>query len=77
MENIQEQEMTMMTGVTPKFLDNPSLQDLETQLERERNKLMHMSFNSEEERHKVISRIRILRSSISMLQGYMQHFALN
>jgi hypothetical protein len=77
MENIQEQEMTMTTGVAPKFLENPSLQDLETQLERERNKLMHMSFNSEEERHKVISRIRILRSSISMLQGYMQHFALN
>ena len=68
----------MMTqDVAPKFLDNPSLQDLETQLERERNKLIQLSFTSEDERHKVISRIRILRSSISMLQGYMQHFALN
>ena len=77
MENIQEQEMTMTQDVAPKFLDNPSLQDLETQLERERNKLIQLSFTSEDERHKVISRIRILRSSISMLQGYMQHFALN
>ena len=77
MENIQEQEMTMTQDVAPKFLDNPSLQDLETQLDRERNKLIQLSFTSEDERHKVISRIRILRSSISMLQGYMQHFALN
>jgi len=76
MENIQEQGM-MTQDVAPKFLDNPSLQDLETQLERERNKLIQLSFTSEDERHKVISRIRILRSSISMLQGYMQHFALN
>ena len=76
MENIQEQGM-MTQDVAPKFLDNPSLQDLETQLERERNKLIELSFTSEDERHKVISRIRILRSSISMLQGYMQHFALN
>ena len=76
MENIQEQEM-MTHDVAPKFLDNPSLQDLETQLDRERNKLIQLSFTSEDERHKVISRIRILRSSISMLQGYMQHFALN
>ena len=77
MENIQEQEMTMTQDVAPKFLDNPSLQDLETQLDRERNKLIQLSFASEDERHRVISRIRILRSSISMLQGYMQHFALN
>ena len=76
MENIHEQGM-MTQDVAPKFLDNPSLQDLETQLERERNKLIQLSFTSEDERHKVISRIRILRSSISMLQGYMQHFALN
>ena len=77
MENIQEQEMMMTQDVAPKFLDNPSLQDLENQLERERNKLIQLSFASEDERHKVISRIRILRSSITMLQGYMQHFALN
>jgi hypothetical protein len=77
MENIQTQDMMMERDVTPKFLNNPSLQDLETQLERERNKLMHMSFNSEDERHKTISRIRMLRSSIDMLQGYLQHFALN
>ena len=77
MENIQEQEMTMTTGVAPRFLENPSLQDLESQLDKERNKLMHMSFKSEDERHKVISRIRMLRSSIDMLQGYLQHFALN
>jgi len=77
MENIQTQDMTMERDVTPRFLGNPSLNDLESQLEKERNKLMHMSFNSDEERHKIISRIRMLRSSIEMLQGYMQHFALN
>jgi len=77
MENIQTQDMMTERDVSPKFLGNPSLQDLESQLDKERNKLMHMSFNSEDERHKVISRIRMLRSSIDMLQGYLQHFALN
>ena len=78
MENKQQiQDMMMEEPVVPQFLENPSLQDLHIQLEKERNKLLGMSFPSDADRHKVISRIRILRSSINMLEGYMQHFAMN
>lgn len=78
MEELQVMNMEMdMENVTPKFAQNPSLSDLEEQLRRERKKLVECSFPNEEERHKVISRIRMLRSSIEMLQGYMQHFMLN
>jgi hypothetical protein len=59
---------------TPKFAQNPSLSDLESQLKEERHKLETLAFVNDEDRHKVISKIRILRSSIDMLKGYMQHF---
>ena len=58
------------------FKNNPSLQDLERELKRQREKL-DMSYFSLEERHKTISQIRMLRSSIDMLKGYMQHFQMN
>jgi len=58
------------------FKNNPSLQDLERELKRQREKL-DMSYFSLEERHKTISQIRMLRSSIDMLRGYMQHFQMN
>ena len=55
---------------------NPSLSDLETDLKRERTKL-EVTYGSQEERHRIISKIRMLRSSIDMLKGYMQHFQMN
>lgn len=77
MENIQENRIMMLEGIIPKFSENPSLQDLEEQLEKERDKLIQLSFLLPDERHQVISRIRMLRSSISILQGYLQHFGMN
>ena len=65
---IQEQQTT--------FKMNPSLSDLETDLKRERTKL-EVTYGSQEERHRIISKIRMLRSSIDMLKGYMQHFQMN
>jgi hypothetical protein len=59
-----------------KFKSNPSLADLERELKRQREKL-EMTYFSREERHKTISQIRMLRSSIDMLKGYMQHFQMN
>jgi|LauGreDrversion4_2_1035121.scaffolds.fasta_scaffold84471_2 hypothetical protein len=61
---------------TPVFKNNPSLQDLERELKRQREKL-DMEYFSVDERHKTISQIRMLRSSIDMLRGYMQHFQMN
>ena len=61
---------------TPVFKNNPSLQDLERELKRQREKL-DMEYFSVDERHKTISQIRMLRSSIDMLKGYMQHFQMN
>lgn len=61
---------------TPQFKHNPSLQDLENQLSAERKKLLEC-YGSEEERYKIISRIRMIRSSIEMMHGYIQHFMLN
>lgn len=58
----------------PIFGENPSLKDLQNQLKEERRKLTELSFPTEEDKHKVISRIRMLRSSIDMLKGYMKHF---
>lgn len=58
------------------FKNNPSLADLERELKRQREKL-EMTYFSQEERHKTISQIRMLRSSIDMLRGYMQHFQMN
>ena len=55
--------------------NNPSLHDLETRLMKERTKLL-TTFGDEEERRQIISRIRILRSSIDMLKGYMEHFVM-
>jgi hypothetical protein len=59
-----------------KFKSNPSLADLERELKRQREKL-EMTYFSQEERHRTISQIRMLRSSIDMLKGYMQHFQMN
>ena len=59
-----------------KFKSNPSLADLERELKKQREKL-EMTYFSREERHKTISQIRMLRSSIEMLKGYMQHFQMN
>jgi hypothetical protein len=59
-----------------KFKSNPSLADLERELKKQREKL-EMTYFSREERHKTISQIRMLRSSIDMLKGYMQHFQMN
>ena len=58
------------------FKRNPSLSDLETELKRERTKL-EVTYGSQEERRRIISKIRMLRSSIDMLKGYMQHFQMN
>ena len=58
------------------YKSNPSLEDLELELKRQREKL-EMDYFSREERHKTISQIRMLRSSIDMLRGYMQHFQMN
>jgi len=58
------------------FKTNPSLEDLEQELKRQREKL-EMVYFSQEERHKTISNIRILRSSIDMLKSYRQHFQMN
>jgi hypothetical protein len=55
------------------LMTNPSLNDLEHQLLLERRKLK-ATFGTDEERHGIISRIRMLRSSIDMLKGYMEHF---
>jgi hypothetical protein len=59
-----------------KFKSNPSLSDLERELKTQRGRL-EMTYFSREERHKTISQIRMLRSSIDMLKGYMQHFQMN
>ena len=59
-----------------KIKSNPSLADLERELKKQREKL-EMTYFSREERHKTISQIRMLRSSIDMLKGYMQHFQMN
>lgn len=66
---IQEQTRTV-------FKRNPSLSDLENDLRRERVKL-ETTYGSQEDRHRIISKIRMLRSSIDMLKGYMQHFQMN
>lgn len=58
------------------FSPNPSLKDLEDQLAKQRQ-LLQECYGTEEERHKIISKIRILRNSIDMMQGYIQHFMLN
>jgi hypothetical protein len=68
---IQEQKQSK-----PIFKSNPSLEDLERELKKQREKL-EMVYFSQEERHKTISQIRMLRSSIDMLKGYMQHFQMN
>ena len=60
----------------PIFKSNPSLADLERELKRQREKL-EMAYFSQEERHKTISQIRMLRSSIDILRGYMHHFQMN
>lgn len=60
----------------PIFGSNPSLEDLERELKKQREKL-EMVYFSQEERHKTISQIRMLRSSIDMLRGYMHHFQMN
>ena len=69
----------MITRTKPQqlFKANPSLEDLESSLRRERRKLEEMVYFSQEERHRTISRIRMLRSSIDMLKGYMHHFQNN
>lgn len=63
-------------SIRPVYKSNPSLADLECELKRQREKL-EMAYFSREERHKTISQIRMLRSSIDMLKGYMQHFQMN
>ena len=69
----------MITQTKPQqlFKANPSLEDLEASLRKERKKLEEMVFFSPEERHLTISKIRMLRSSIDMLKGYMHHFQNN
>lgn len=63
-------------SIKPVYKSNPSLEDLERELKTQRGKL-EMTYFSQEERHKTISQIRMLRSSIDMLKGYMQHFKMN
>ena len=63
-------------SIKPLYKSNPSLADLERELKTQRGRL-EMTYFSREERHKTISQIRMLRSSIDMLKGYMQHFQMN
>jgi len=62
--------------IKPLYKSNPSLADLERELKKQREKL-EMTYFSQEDRHKTISQIRMLRSSIDMLRSYMQHFQMN
>jgi hypothetical protein len=52
---------------------NPSLKDLENALAEERNKLATYSFPRHEDKIKIISKIRVLRSSIEMLTAYKSY----
>jgi ribosomal protein L29 len=62
-----------MTNTTTKEEYNPSLKDLERSLAEERNKLATYSFPKQEDKIKIISKIRVLRSSIEMLTAYKSY----
>jgi hypothetical protein len=62
-----------MTDTTTKEEYNPSLKDLENALAEERNKLATYAFPRQEDKIKIISKIRALRSSIEMITAYKSY----